>query len=131
MAKPKKSSNASEKVARNEKGQLLPGSHLNDAGKTAGALDFKTKWRIFISKVATQNNITPEEVEEQLLAVGFKQAKDANFQFWKDIHDRVYDKAVQPFGGSDDGKPIVIKVVKEIADQNGIPTDTGTGTDSA
>lgn len=82
-------------VQRNEKGQLLPGVILNPVGKPVGTIDFKTKWFRFIDKVAAQNNITSDEVDEQLLAVGFKQAKEANYSFWKDIQDRVHGTALQ------------------------------------
>ncbi len=125
MAKPLKSRNTSANlVKRDEKGRILPGQQsLNPQGKPNGALDFKTKWFNFIDKVAKQNDITPDEVDEQLLAVAFKRAKDGDYQFYRDTQDRVHGKPVQPFGGDDSGKPIVIKVVKEIADQNGIPAE--------
>ena len=96
------------------------GQSGNPDGKPSGTLDFKTKWFKFIDKVATQNNITPDEVDEQLLAVAFKQAKDANYPFWKDIHDRVHGKASESMDVTSGGKPIVINVAKEIADQNDI-----------
>ncbi len=108
MAKLKKSSNDSNKIERDEKGRLLPGVVLNPEGKKAGTLDFKTKWLLFIDKVAEQNNITPEEVEEQLLAVGFKQAKDANYPFWKDIHDRIHGKAQDNLDVTSGGEKIGI-----------------------
>ena len=122
MAKPKKSNKDGNKLERDEKGRVVSGV-LNPEGKKAGTLDFKTKWFKFIEKVAAQNNITPDEVDEQLLAVAYKQAKEANYPFYRDIQDRVHGKPVQPFGG-EDGKPIIIKVVKEVAEQNGIPTDS-------
>jgi hypothetical protein len=127
MAKPKNSNSDSKKIVqRNEKGQLLPGVVLNPEGKKAGTLDFKTKWFNFIDKIAKQNNITPDEVDEQLLAVAFKQAKDAKYPFYKDIQDRVHGKAPDSMDLTSGGKPIVINVVGEIAKQNGIETDEST-----
>lgn len=82
-------------VERNPDGTIKSGS-LNPNGRPKGAESFSTKWRKFIEKVAAQNNMTPEEIDEQLLAVGFKKAKEGDFQFYKDIHDRVHGKAVQP-----------------------------------
>ena len=101
---------------------------LNPEGKKAGTLDFKTKWFNFIEKVAQQNDLTPDEVDEQLLAVAFKQAKDGDYQFYRDTQDRVHGKPVQPFGG-DATNPIIIKVAKEIAEQNGIDIKPSTGND--
>jgi len=81
-------------IRRNEKGQILPGQQsLNPLGKPAGTDSFKTKWLKFIDKVAKWNNISTDEVDEQLLAVAFKQAKAADYPFYKDIQDRVYGKA--------------------------------------
>jgi hypothetical protein len=64
----------------------------NLEGRPSGALNFATKFRAFVEKVAENNEMTPEEIEEQLLAVGYKNAKAGNYNFWKDIHDRVYGK---------------------------------------
>jgi DNA-directed RNA polymerase specialized sigma subunit len=69
------------------------GQSGNPAGKPRGTLDFKTKWLRFIEKIAEQNNITPEEVDEKMLAVAYKQILNGNFPFYKDIHDRIYGKA--------------------------------------
>ena len=83
-------------AGRNEKGQFVPGVSGNPNGKPPGALNFKTKWTKFIEKVAEQNKLTVDEVDEQLLAVAFKQMKSGDFRFWKDIQDRVHGMAKQP-----------------------------------
>lgn len=82
-------------VERNPDGTIKSGT-LNPNGRPVGALSFATKWDRFIEKVAEQNDMTPEEIDEQLFAVGFKKAKEGDFQFYKDLHDRKYGKAVQP-----------------------------------
>jgi len=69
---------------------------INREGRPKGSLNFATKWEAFVEKVAKQNNLTPNEIDEQLLAVGFKKAKDGDFNFYRDIHDRVYGRATQP-----------------------------------
>lgn len=118
MKKQKKSSNDGKKIERDEKGRLLPGVVLNPLGKKVGTLDWSTKWDIFIDKVAKQNNITPDEVDEQLLAVAFKEAKNANYAFYKDIQDRKHGKAtekiivdakvgIKPFEVTDEQKEIL------------------------
>jgi hypothetical protein len=40
--------------------------------------------------------LSPEEIEEQLIIVGYKKAKDGNFNFYSDLMDRVYGRAIQP-----------------------------------
>lgn len=95
-----KSNKDGTELVRDELGRVVSGV-LNPNGKPLGTEDFKTKWFKFIDKVAKQNNITPDDVDEQLLAVAFKQAKDANYQFYKDIHDRVHGKAVERLSNAD------------------------------
>lgn len=95
MAKNTKRVKTSKKqVVRNEKGQVIAGTP-NPNGRPKGALNFSTKWFKFIEKVAKENNMTPQQVDEQLLAIGFKKAKEGDYPFWRDIHDRLYGKAQQ------------------------------------
>jgi hypothetical protein len=84
-----------DKPIRNEKGQLLPGVVLNPAGRPKGSLDFKTKFYNVVEKIAEQNDITPNEVEEQLMLVGYKKAKDGDYSFYRDLMDRVHGKPIQ------------------------------------
>ena len=100
--------NTSEKqaVVRNEKGQIVSGTP-NPNGRPKGALNFSTKWDIFIDKVAKQNNMTPDEIDEQLLAVGFKKAKEGDYNFYRDIHDRKFGRAKQEIDITSKGESIV------------------------
>ena len=94
-------------------GQFVAGNSLG--GRTAGSLDFKTKWNIFIDKVAKQNNMTPNEIDEQLLAVGFKKAKDGDYAFYRDIHDRVYGKPQQYIDHTTGGETFAMEVIEQKA----------------
>jgi hypothetical protein len=114
----KSSISSTNLVKRDEQGRILPGQQsLNPSGKPIGVESFKTKWLRFIDKVAKQNNISSDEVDEQLLAVAFKQAKDANYPFYKDIQDRIYGTALQKFGGDKD-HPIPIMSVPYVQPDN-------------
>ena len=84
-----------------------PGQSGNPAGRPKGALNFSTKWAIFIEKVAKQNNMTPDEIDEQLLAVGFKKAKEGDYNFYRDIHDRKFGRAKQEIDITSKGESIV------------------------
>ena len=97
----------SKKLVRDKNGRLLAGQEsLNPKGKPVGSLDFKTKWRIFIDKVAKQNDMTHDEIDEQLLAVGFKKAKEGDYRFYRDIHDRMYGKPVNLLDVTSNGENI-------------------------
>lgn len=96
-------------------------------GRPSGSLDFKTKWRIFVDKVAKQNNMTPNEIDEQLLAVGFKKAKEGDYNFYRDIHDRIYGKPNLTIGleGGDESKPIQIEIIEGMLNKVYGSEDTG------
>ena len=79
---------------RDEKGKFVRGVSGNPAGRPKDSLSFKTKWLMFIDKIAEQNNITPDEVDKQMLTVAYKQMQSGDFRYWKDIQDRVYGTAV-------------------------------------
>jgi len=67
----------------------------NPNGKRVGTQSFSTKWKKFIEKVAERNKLTVDEIEEQLLAEGFRRAKSGEFNFWSNILDRLYGKPLQ------------------------------------
>lgn len=87
--------NNSEKIVRNEKGQLPKGAVLNPNGRPKGSESFSTKFYKVIDKLANQNDLTPDEIEEQLILVGYKKAKEGDYQFYRDLHDRIHGKAPQ------------------------------------
>lgn len=93
---------------RNPDGTLKPG-HPPMGGRPKGSLDFKTKFYNMVDKIAKNNNLTSEEVEEQLLMVGYKRAKDGDYSFYRDIMDRVHGRPVNKneITGAD-GKDLII-----------------------
>jgi hypothetical protein len=106
-----------------KKNQWKKGQSGNPDGKPPGTLDFKTKWFNFIKKIADQNELKPEDIDDQIFAVVLKEIRAGNFQFYKDTKDRIHGKASESMDLTSGGKPIVINVAKEIANQNGIPTE--------
>jgi hypothetical protein len=50
--------------------------------------------------------MSSDEMEQQLLAVAFKKAKDGDYNFYRDTFDRVYGRAMQPTDITSGGKPI-------------------------
>lgn len=91
------------KVVRDDKGRIVAGTP-NPNGRPKGSNNFKTDWEKFVVKVARSNNMKPEEINEQLLAVGFKKAKEGDYNFYKDIHDRVYGRSTQPIEADINGQ---------------------------
>jgi hypothetical protein len=82
------------KQVRDEKGRMLPGTTLNPNGRPKGSEDFKTKFYKMVDKIAKNNNMTPDEIEEQLFMVGYKKAKDGDYSFYRDLMDRVHGRPI-------------------------------------
>lgn len=103
------------------KGQFKKGDdpRRNLQGRPVGSLDFKTKFELFLDKLAKQNDMSPQEIDEQLFSVAFKKAKDGDYQFWRDVHDRIYGKPLQKTDVTSGGMPI-IQISEVIANKNDI-----------
>ena len=91
----KTSKDSKKIVRRDENGRLLPGSVLNEKGKTVGTVDFKTKWLIFMERIAKENGVSTSELDHKMMTVAFKQMQDGKFPYWKDVNDRLYGQATQ------------------------------------
>lgn len=94
----------SSELERDENGRLKPGQRsLNPEGRPNGAISFATKWRIFIEKVAEETNRKPEDIDEGMWRVALDKAMEGDYQFYKDIHDRLYGRPNTPITGADGG----------------------------
>lgn len=111
------------KQERNPDGTFPPGVSGNPNGRPKGSEDFKTKWLRAIEKIAKQNELTPDDIEQQILLVGYKKAKEGDYSFYKDILDRIYGKPVQTNINEDS---VVSKITYEWSNQkdnNTLPTE--------
>jgi hypothetical protein len=114
-----------EGTGKKQDTKFKPGQSGNPAGRPPGSLNFATKFRAFIEKVAKNNEMTPDEIEQQLLAIGYKRAKEGDYQFWRDLHDRVYGKPQQSIDHTTGGDKIIDRVKVEII--NGVKPQSDTG----
>jgi len=103
--------------SRNDKGQFVPGQSGNPDGRPKGSLGFATKWRIFLDKLAETNGVTPDDIEAELLAVAYKKAQKGDYNFWRDIFDRVYGKPSQPISGDSENPLEVEHILSEDAEK--------------
>ena len=94
--KPKITGIKQEKTGKPKKDtKFKKGQSGNPKGRPVESLNFKTKWLIFIDKIAKQNGISVDEVDSQMLTVAYKQMQKGDYRYWKDIQDRVYGQATQ------------------------------------
>lgn len=82
-------------LIRDDKGRLVKGT-APGPGRPKGSENFATKWSKMVDRIASQNNMTADEIDEQLLLVGYKKAKDGDYSFYRDAMDRIHGKPVQP-----------------------------------
>ena len=118
------------KPERDELGRLLPGHTANPNGRTKGTRDFATDFDEVVKDIAKENNLTVSDVRKVLLKQAYKQAKDGNYSFYKDIHDRVYGQAVSKNEHTGkNGEPLQIIVPQAVAESFNIkPSESHTET---
>lgn len=111
-------SNGKQMVERNPDGTIKKGTVLNPNGRPQGSLDFKTKWYKMIEKIAQANDITPDEVELELIKVGYKKAKEGDYSFYRDAMDRIHGKPMQPTDITTNGKDLPVPLLNALFDNN-------------
>ena len=84
-----------------------PGETHNPNGRPKGQRNYATIYREALIKIAAANDKTPEEIETMLEEVGIKQGLKGNFQFWKDIRDRLHGTVTQRIDHTTDGRSFI------------------------
>lgn len=85
----------------------------NPKGHPKGQKNFSTIWDAFVKKIAKTNNIKPEEIDEQFLAVAFAEIKKGNYAFYKDTFDRRFGSAVKKTDLSVEGDLTISKLLDD------------------
>lgn len=106
MKELKQTSPAEQAKNRDKEGKFLPGVSGNPQGRPKGSEDFKTKWERAVEKIAYANDINPEDIEVVLLEKAFIEARKGNFNFYKDIMDRLYGRTMQVPSSENNFRPI-------------------------
>jgi hypothetical protein len=65
----------------------------NLEGRPKGTRDFSTDFDEAVDEIAKENGMTRSQARKILLKVAYKNAKEGNYSFYKDIHDRLYGTA--------------------------------------
>ena len=84
--------NSGDNVERNADGTFKKG-HTKLGGIALGTNHFETDFDEAVCELAKEEGITRSEARKTLLKVAYKNAKDGNYSFYKDIHDRIYGQA--------------------------------------
>ena len=75
-------------------------------GRPKGQRNYATIYREALVKLATMNNMEPEEMETDILLKGLASARKGDYRFWKDLMDRTHGQASQKMDLTTGGKPI-------------------------
>ena len=63
---------------------------INKNGRPVGQRNYATIYREALRQIGENQGKTPEEMEELLEKAGISQALKGNYQFWRDIRDRIH-----------------------------------------
>lgn len=84
---------------RDNKGKFKEG---HSGFKQRGTGDFSKDFGRFIKKMAKKEGMTVSQTREMLFKVAWAEAKNGNYNFFRDIMDRYYGKALQTVDVKDD-----------------------------
>jgi hypothetical protein len=71
------------------------GEIRNPKGKSVGTKNFKTLYEEALIELGKKNKKNPKELELEIIAKGVAMARGGNYQFYKDLLDRVHGTAIQ------------------------------------
>ncbi len=113
---PQSSGKIEEKPDRNPDGTFAVGRDKT-GGREKGITNFKTDFDEVVEEIAKANNISFSDARKILLKKAYSEAKNGQFNFYKDIIDRYYGKAEDNLKLTGD---LIIQISKEIADKNNV-----------
>ena len=88
------------------------GQSGNPKGRPVGQRNFATIYKEALKKIAENQNMTPEELEELIVQSGLKNALKGDYRFYQDTHDRIHGKPKQAIEvGGDPDNPVIHKVI--------------------
>ena len=101
----------------------------NLEGRPKGSRDFATDFDEAVDEIAKDNGMTRSEARKLLFKVAYKNAKDGNYSFYKDIHDRLYGTATNKTDITSKGDKILVMPTELIGknETNSIPESNSTG----
>lgn len=85
----------SKKTAKVRGTPFEKGESGNPNGRPLGQRNYATIYREALIKLATLNDKSPEELENEILSSGILNARKGDYRFYKDILDRLHGTPVQ------------------------------------
>jgi hypothetical protein len=89
-----------------------PGQSGNPKGHPKGQRNFITIYREALKSLATRNNMTELELENEILEKGILNARRGEYRFYKDIQDRIHGMANQSIDLTTGGKELPAPIIR-------------------
>ena len=112
----KNSVDTGEKLKKDTKFKKGNDPRRNLAGRPLGSKNFETDFLQAVKKIADTNKITTAEAMEVLLRKAYTEGASGQFNFYKDIMDRLYGKVIEKTDITSGGEPL-FKPSKEEQDK--------------
>ena len=94
----------------------------NPNGRPLGQRNYATIYREALIKLATMNDMKPEDMETDILLKGLASARKGDYRFWKDLMDRLHGQPIKKTemvdGEGKTVKPILVKFVSDDGNSN-------------
>jgi hypothetical protein len=98
-----------------------PGESGNPMGRPKGSKNFSTKFKQAVEVIAKSEEKSVDEAMLEIFKTAYDQAKKGNFNYFKDLMDRVYGKPVQRIDAKSEVREVsIVKFVdgmRKIADE--------------
>ena len=100
----------SGKNKRNPDGTFKSGEDWtgNRKGRPKGRRNYAMVYADAMEALAEEKGMGAEELEDLLIKVAYKKAQKGDFNFYRDLQDRLHGKPQQHFDHTSDGKSIVV-----------------------
>lgn len=91
----KKKAEKTENKQKNRSHLFQKGQSGNPAGRPKGSKSFKTVFMEAVNQLAKENEMDPKSIEMGIVLKAVAQARKGEFNFYRDLMDRLYGKAKQ------------------------------------
>jgi len=91
----------------------------NPNGRPKGQRNYATIYREALEKIANTKGMTADEIETMIEEVGILKAMKGDFNFQRDIKDRLHGKAVNKTditSGGEGIQPLLVKIIGDEGD---------------
>ena len=98
----------SDNTGKKQDTKFQKGQSGNPKGRPLGSKNFTTDFDEVVEEISKLNSISVSDARKILLKKAYAEAKDGNFNFYRDILDRYYGKANESLDITTGGNPFPI-----------------------